>query len=247
MESSVQDLRFYGHELRESVVHPVGVAYSLSSAARRLSAVRYGPFRPFSGRRRCLYTPMHHDDRDGSGGDNGEMDYGTLKSRVDALVGELLSGFREKYGYDPGEHRLEFARPGEDASLLLSVFGDYLPAEVEGFFRNFAELALPDVWNGFFIGPPSWIVSVYEAAEPRAVEEPGGAREVIVVGSDGGGGLFACLRSRESPIYLLPPSRISEGNYVPLRGASLEALRVADTFESFLEDVISRLEQTAHA
>ena len=175
----------------------------------------------------------------------GEPDYRAFKSRVDTLVGELLAGFREKYGFDPGEHRLEPARPGEDASLLLSVFGRNLPDGVVGFFNNFAELALPDVWNGFFVGPPSWIVSVHEAAEPRAVEGGGGTREVIALGSDGGGGLFASQLLPDSPIYHLPPSRIREGTYVPLRGASLESLKIADSFWDFLMAVISRLEEAA--
>ncbi len=93
-------------------------------------------------------------------------------------------------------------------------------------------------------GAPSWIVSVYQAAEPRAVEDPNGVREVIAVGSDGGGGLFVSLRSRDSPIYLLPPSRIRGGNYLPLQGVPLGNLKVADTFDGFLEEIISRLEET---
>jgi hypothetical protein len=174
----------------------------------------------------------------------GRLDYGNLKPRVDGLIGELLSGFRERYGYDPGGDGLETAHLEKNLSLLLSVSGDDLPEAIKRFFDTFAKLALPDVWNGYFIGPPSWIVSVYQAAEPRAVEDPNGVREVIAVGSDGGGGLFVSLRSRDSPIYLLPPSRIRGGNYLPLQGVPLENLKVANTFDGFLEEIISRLEET---
>lgn len=177
-----------------------------------------------------------------------EFDHRALKLRVDQLLRELTATFRDRYGYDPGRNVLEEARPGEDASVLISTLGEVdLRGDLLDFFRHFARLALPDVGNGYFVGPPTWMVSIWKASEPRAVEDVDGVRELVAIGSDGSGGLFATLRAKDSPIYLLPPARIRHGIYVPFGGARLESLRAADSFEGFLSGLVSRLEDAVDA
>jgi hypothetical protein len=177
-----------------------------------------------------------------------EFDHRTLKLRVDQLLREFMDTFRDRYGYDAGKNVLEESRPGEDASVLISELGEEdLRGDLLQFFRHFARLALPDVGNGYFVGPPTWMVSIWKASEPRGIEDVDGVRELVAIGSDGGGGIFATLRAKDSPIYLLPPARICDGMYIPFGGARLGTLEVADSFEGFLGELVSRLEDAVTA
>ncbi len=58
------------------------------------------------------------------------LDYQEFKRRIDTLIAELLRGFRERYGYDPGGSMLEPARSGEDSSVLLAAFGSLFVAQL---------------------------------------------------------------------------------------------------------------------
>jgi hypothetical protein len=112
------------------------------------------------------------------------------------------------------------------------------------FFSYFSKFSFPDIQNGYFIGPPSWIASIYENAEPRGISNGTFQHDLIPIGSDGGGKLFTALASRNSAVYRLPEGRIRNGVYVISAGNSLASLEIAGSFNGFISNLIDSLERT---
>jgi hypothetical protein len=67
--------------------------------------------------------------------------------------------------------------------------------------------------------------------------------EVAVVGSDGGGTLFAVPLVAGAPVLRLPPSSIENGIYEPSADSDLDDLAVASDFDEFLTTFVDGLEQ----
>jgi hypothetical protein len=168
------------------------------------------------------------------------LNYGAIEERIKSLLRDHLANFSSRYGYEPGANYYELAYGGEDASTLQRVFGaERLPAGVVSFFNYFSKFSTPDIGNGYFVGPPSWIVAIYENAEPRGVSDRADRHDLISVGSDGGGKIFAALTFRDSGVYGLPKGRIHNGMYEIRAGKDLASLLIADSFDAF----ITRLSQ----
>jgi hypothetical protein len=122
----------------------------------------------------------------------GTLDYNAIEESIESFLRDLLASFSSRYGYDPGANCYELAHSGEDAVVLRSCFGgENLPAGILPFFNHFSRFSFPDIGNGYFIGPPSWVVAIYENAEPRQVSDGHVRQDLISIGSDGGGKIFA--------------------------------------------------------
>ncbi|MBW3613908.1 MAG: hypothetical protein KY439_01175 [Actinobacteria bacterium] len=171
-------------------------------------------------------------------------DFSRFHSRLSTLVSSFVSDFEERMGYPPGSNRVSLSTAEESSVALVAEFGEgALPMAILNFFNYFSEIHLPDFWNGYFIGPPSWIVSIHQASEPRSMDVSSREEEILVFGSDGGGALFVVPTSSGSPVYRLPPSLIEGGTYRMIASADPSALIVSNDFDDFLEEFLGGLEE----
>jgi hypothetical protein len=100
----------------------------------------------------------------------------------------LLEELKEKnLGYPHGDNYVR--PPGEKAVLqeLLAKTGLNESSQIATFYRTCDGLSLPDVWNGYFIHPTRFTLNLERG--PLSVSGPL-ACQILVFGSDGGGGLF---------------------------------------------------------
>lgn len=140
--------------------------------------------------------------------------------RIEAAVLRHLEGFRESYGYEPDANYVRRLDP-DSASPFDGDLGFVVPVEVRKFFRAVAEVSLPDVWNGYFLGPPDLGIRAWRAGEPRGR---------IVVGSDGGGALYVVRPEDESPVFRMTDA------------FDASPVRVAATFDGFLVRLLDEIE-----
>ncbi|GAA0964188.1 hypothetical protein [Actinocorallia libanotica] len=127
---------------------------------------------------------------------------------MSGLLADFNGRFEAAFGYPPGENRLVAASPeaGRAAAEALAAAG--APAELVEFYGRVAELAMPDVANGFFIHP---VEDVLDGAQPTRLT--GAAEDAITVfGSDGGGGLLA-FGAAKGEIYHLAGGALVGSTY----------------------------------
>ncbi|MGW0859416.1 hypothetical protein [Streptomyces sp. NPDC002690] len=115
------------------------------------------------------------------------------RQEITDVVGAMLLTFEETHGFAPGDHRVRVAdeddrRAARDLARESLAFGDLLT-----FYESFGAVALPDVGNGYFIHSARELLR--RLSEEGAVfmpeaDDPHG----LVIGSDGGGGLFVADR-----------------------------------------------------
>lgn len=119
--------------------------------------------------------------------------YGSLPVTAAFLAGwreevsaAVVAGFEEKYGYGPEENAIH---PPEAADRTAA---DRIAAEASGFadlaayYGEIGAVHMGDIGNGYFLHPASHAVD-----ERTALPEAGGAVPAVLIGSDGGGILYA--------------------------------------------------------
>ncbi|HEV7933724.1 MAG TPA: hypothetical protein VGP70_15635 [Actinomadura sp.] len=97
------------------------------------------------------------------------MDIRNAAEQLEAVTRVVLADFESKRGYPPGDNLVVSASGREDLRVLEAEFGDRVPADIAVFFGAVATVELPDLWNGYFIGPATWITGIHKAGEPRHV------------------------------------------------------------------------------
>lgn len=141
-------------------------------------------------------------------------------TRLEAAVERHLHGFREAYGYEPDLNYVR--RRGSDGAAPFDRDLSFtVPRDVRQFFRAISEVSLPDVWNGYFLGPPDLAVDTWKAGQPDGR---------IVIGSDGGGALFVVAAKDQSPVLRLTHS------------SDASPVEVAATFDGFLARLLREVE-----
>lgn len=112
--------------------------------------------------------------------------------RVRSSVQVALQDFEQRFGYPPDHNVLmDAATRGGSAMAEALRSRVSVPSAVVEFFDLVEELSLPDVWNGYFLGPASRVTATYVDESPRwLAASDGSVREVLVIGSDGGGALY---------------------------------------------------------
>lgn len=163
-----------------------------------------------------------------------------VHERLAALIAEHLGDFAERVGYPPDDNHVAVA---EDADALSGELGSRLPGEVVAFFRYFDRIHLPDFWNGYFIGPASWVVEVHRAEAPRWVRIGWTRAEVAIVGCDGGGTSFAVPLVSGTPVMRLPQSGIEDGTWEPWPGQDLDSITIATDFDDFVLRFVDGIER----
>lgn len=103
--------------------------------------------------------------------------------RLRAEVARLLDGFEERHGYAPDEN--------EVVERVARLDGSGLPPQVHQFFSAVDRVSLPDVWNGYFLGPAAEVHQRFLDGVLTHVAGSPAPHRVVAVGSDGGGTFFA--------------------------------------------------------
>jgi hypothetical protein len=128
---------------------------------------------------------------------------------VTAVLGELLSAFRQRYGFEPGAHTV-----GPPASReAIDSLAELQPGPARDllvFYETIGEVSLPDVGNGYFIHSPGQVTDHAQAAEPRSIGPPFDI-EVLAFASDGGGALYVLPAAEAGPVYRLRDCAIRDG------------------------------------
>ncbi|GAA4576459.1 SMI1/KNR4 family protein [Planotetraspora kaengkrachanensis] len=141
------------------------------------------------------------------------MDVDSVIKQLHDVVRVLLTDFEIRYGYPPDTNALVPADGDEELRALSQQLGAPLPADISAFFGAVEEASLPDLWNGYFIGPPSWIAELHRSREPRFIRHGTTTHEVMIIASCGGGVLYAVPLPDGRPILALPNSAIQNGVY----------------------------------
>ncbi|MCE7010769.1 SMI1/KNR4 family protein [Kibdelosporangium philippinense] len=146
-------------------------------------------------------------------------------ARIEEQLRAIAVAVMDSLPYPPGENTV-----GEPGGIeeLVAEFGGDLPADVVEFFSAIGAVSLPDLWNGYFIGPTSWSSTLRRTGELREVLGHG---DVLVVASNGGGTLYAIPRTGE--VLVLPLAGIENGVYLG------QAREVADSLEDFIDGLIN--------
>lgn len=130
-------------------------------------------------------------------------------AEVEELLDELK---RMDLGYPQGKNRFN---PPPDAGLLRHL-RDRFPnddlSQMLAFYLTCDGASFPDAWNGYFIHSLEHIFGTLERGEPARVEGSL-SREVLVLGSDGGGNMFAMSRAKKPEVLYLPLSGVTDSVY----------------------------------
>lgn len=108
------------------------------------------------------------------------------REEVSAALSALTRGFEEKHGYGPGENAIHLPGP-EDRAAAARLAGESPAfAELALYYGEVGTVTMSDVGNAYFLHPAA------EAVEERiALPEAGGTVRAVLIGSDGGGILYA--------------------------------------------------------
>jgi hypothetical protein len=158
---------------------------------------------------------------------------------------EVLEGFEDRFGYRP-DTNVVVAAAGQAGSRLgvgLQPGAVAPPRSVVEFFDAVEEVSLPDVWNGYFLGPVSHLIARYAKRDPRWLMLDGEQVEVLVIGSDGGGALYVAGREAEGPVFRIEEGTIRGGVLSTVRDSQVQML--ATSFPGFLDLFASGLESFA--
>jgi hypothetical protein len=171
-------------------------------------------------------------------------DLQTWLARTRASVDVVLARFGERHGYQPDSNVILSAHESGGVELAMALAGrTSVPSAVIAFFDSVAEVSLPDVWNGYFLGPAESVVAAHMAQEPRWVHTGSDVVEVLVVGSDGGGALYCVSAAEPAPVFrLVEPSIVDGIATAPSVGM---VRQVASDFSAFVDALALAVESVA--
>lgn len=103
--------------------------------------------------------------------------------RVRHSTSQLLERFEERFGYPP-DLNFVATTPGRDGTRLSGAVEPdaVVPLSVVEFFNAIEEVSLPDVWNGYFLGPVRRVIDPYTNGAPRWLMLDGRQIEILVIG-----------------------------------------------------------------
>ncbi|EFL16489.1 predicted protein [Streptomyces sp. C] len=95
-------------------------------------------------------------------------------------------GFAEKYGYDPGEDAVHPPEPADRVAAGRIATEAPGFADLAAYYGEIGAVNMGDIGNGYFLHPASRAID-----ERVPLPEAGGAVPAVLIGSDGGGILYA--------------------------------------------------------
>ncbi|MBA8926115.1 hypothetical protein BC739_003314 [Kutzneria viridogrisea] len=158
-----------------------------------------------------------------------------MDESIDLLRSAIPRGITRNRG---GENSVVLEGAREGIRELRAQFGADLPADVADFFAAVHEVVLTDLWNGYFLGPASWIADVHRVGDPRYVRSRGETFEVMAVACNGGGVLYVVPLPSGAPVLVLPSARIDNGVYLADTAPARGFRAVADDLAGFVEGLV---------
>lgn len=172
------------------------------------------------------------------------IDLAAWSDRVRRSSEQLLKRFEERYGYPPDVNVVVTGTGRGGSELRLELGPDtQVPPSIVEFFNVVEEVSLPDVWNGYFIGPATRVAAMHADKRPRWLELGGRRVEILVIGSDGGGALYVVGVEEDSPVFRIEEAAIESGVLCPATERQVQ--RLAANVSAFLELFASSLESYA--
>ncbi|MET3988230.1 SMI1/KNR4 family protein [Streptomyces sp. PvR034] len=108
------------------------------------------------------------------------------REEVSAALATLTRGFEEKHGYAPGDNAVHPPTPDDRAAAGRLAAESPAFAELALYYGEIGAVHMSDVGNGYFLH------SGARALEERlALPEASGTAASVLIGSDGGGILYA--------------------------------------------------------
>ena len=132
---------------------------------------------------------------------------------VSADLASLEARFETDYGFPIGDNVVGGpCSQDEVVALAAGRLRDVMPSDVLVWCQRVREVALPDVANGYFLHAPEVICAHMRGDGIREVR---GRHhdDVVVLGSNGGGTLYAARTRSANAIYRLPPGEVIDGIY----------------------------------
>jgi hypothetical protein len=163
--------------------------------------------------------------------------------RLRASVESLMDGFEERFGYPPDANIVVAARHPGGTAMRTSLDGRVqAPSAVIDFFDAIEEVSLPDVWNGYFLGPADRVVAAHIEESPRWITVGSELQEVLLIGSDGGGALYCASVEEPAPVFRVDEASIRHG---VATGALAHVRPLASDFPAFLDALAVAVETSA--
>jgi len=163
--------------------------------------------------------------------------------RLTTSVESLLDGFEGRFGYPP-DANVVVAAPRPSGTLMhTSLEGRVqVPSVIVDFFDAIEEVSLPDVWNGYFLGPADRVVAAHIEESPRWITIGSELQEVLLVGSDGGGALYCASIAEPAPVFRVEEPFIRDGVATGLSG---QVQLLGSSFTAFLDALADAVETRA--
>jgi len=156
------------------------------------------------------------------------MDLTRWKQRLQSTIAGLEANAPSLLGYPVGE--------GDN--VVTDPTGAPLPADLPrglaAMYREIGEVSLPDIGNGYFVHPPSYLTESVARGLPVGADTAVLAGPVTTFGSDGGGTLY-CVPAASDAVWALPAGEIVNGVY---RGGMAAPRLIAASVEEFLDRLL---------
>ncbi|MFF3013294.1 SMI1/KNR4 family protein [Streptomyces sp. NPDC057939] len=108
------------------------------------------------------------------------------RAEVSASLSAVTRGFEQKYGYGPGENAIHPPEAADRAAAARLAAEAPAFAELALYFGEIGAVTMSDVGNAYFLHAGARAVR-----ERVALPEAGEAVDAVLIGSDGGGILYA--------------------------------------------------------
>lgn len=163
----------------------------------------------------------------------------TWRTRMEAALEELRD---IDLGYPQDENVL--GPPADPTALAEFTSGAGLDprSPLVGFYSACSGVSLPDVHVGYFIHEPSLVLRGLEGGEPRRLTGPY-AREILVFGTDGGGGRFALGAGGDGEVLYLGEGAVHDAVFDGVDG---QVQTLAPDLHAFLRRVLADVEAFVH-
>lgn len=163
--------------------------------------------------------------------------------RLRASVTGLMDGFEGRFGYLPDANLVVAARHPGGTIMRTRLEGRVqVPSAIVDFFDAIEEVSLPDVWNGYFLGPADRVVAAHAEESARWITIESELQEVLLIGSDGGGALYCASVAEPAPVFRVEEPSIRHGVATGLSG---DVRPLASSFPAFLEALADAVEASA--
>lgn len=159
----------------------------------------------------------------------------TWRARMENALEELRG---IDLGYPQDENVLGAA--GNPAALAEFVSGAGLNprSPLAAFYDACSGVSLPDVHVGYFIHEPGLVLRGLEGGEPRRLTGPY-AREILVFGTDGGGGRFALGADGDGEVLYLGDGAVHDAVFDGVYG---QVRTLAPDLRAFLNRLLADVE-----